>query len=310
MRSAIVGIAGTSLTDDERALFQELPPVAIILFARNIVDPAQLAALTASIGNLVAIDQEGGRVARLRPPHWLAHPPAAAQITDRAAWLTGALIGAECAGAGIRLVCAPVLDLAVPGATTAIGDRAFSSDPAIVAARGLAFAAGLAASGCIAVGKHPPGHGRARSDSHHDLPRIPANAELSDDLAVFRACAALPCLMTAHIVYERWDAALPATWSPTIIQDVIRGEIGFEGVLLSDDLAMHALEGPPGERAARAIAAGIDVALHCTGVLAETEAVLRACPPVSTAVRERLVPPPATLAHAADWIAERERVLA
>ena len=306
MRSAIVGIAGPVLADEERALFRELPPAAIILFARNVVDPVQLAALTASIGALVAIDQEGGRVARLRPPHWRAHKPAAEQPCDRAAWLTGALIGADCAAAGIRLVCAPVLDLAVPGATAAIGDRAYSANPAVVATRGLAFAAGLARSGCIAVGKHAPGHGHAQADSHHDLPRIAAGVDLAADLAAFRACAGLPWMMTSHIVYERWDRDRPATWSPTVIQDVIRGEIGFEGVLVSDDLAMHALHGPAGERAARALAAGIDVAMHCSGVLAETEAVLRACPPVSAAIRERMVPPHASAGDAMAWAQERE----
>lgn len=315
MRAAIVGIAGTALRDDERALFATHPPAGVILFRRNIRDPAQLATLVHALtqalppGAVLAVDQEGGRVARLRPPHWRAHPPAAAHPSARTAWLTGALIGLDCAAAGLRAVCAPVLDLQVPGADGVIGDRAWSADPAITAERAAANAAGLRAAGCIAVGKHAPGHGRAPVDSHQALPRILRDTDLTSDLQVFRACApALPWLMTAHIVYERWDAALPATWSPIVVQDVIRGEIGFTGLLVSDDLAMQALSGPAAARAERCWAAGLDLALHCSGDLDDSRDVLAAAPDLAPAARARLVPPapmpldPAALAVERDAI--------
>lgn len=298
MKAAVVGIAGTQLRDDERALFRDHPPAGVILFRRNVADPAQLATLTAALRDVLPtdavlmVDQEGGRVVRLRPPHWRAHPPAGVHPSARAAWLTGALIGAECAASGLRAVCAPVLDLFVAGASSVVGDRAWSADPPAAAERAGALAAGLCAAGCIAIGKHAPGHGRAQVDSHHGLPRIVAGIDLSADLAVFRACApALPWMMTAHIVYDRWDAEHPATWSPIVVQDVIRGAIGFAGVLISDDLAMGALWGSPGERAERAWAAGCDLALHCSGEIADAHAVLEAAPQAKPGLRARLVPP-------------------
>ena len=301
MKAAIVGIAGPDLTTAEDALFREHRPAGVILFARNIQHPAQLAALTAQIARtlpplaVIAIDQEGGRVARLRPPHWLAHPAAArlGALHDadrpaglRAAWLTGALIGLEAAAAGIDVVCAPVLDLAVAGADAVIGDRAYAADPAIVGDMAAAAAAGLLAAGVQPVGKHCPGHGRATVDSHAALPRLDGIAD--DDLAPFARCAHLPWMMTAHIVYAAEDPDRPATLSPAIIGDVIRGRLGFEGVLVSDDLAMGALSGSPAERARAAVAAGCDLALHCSGVLADTAAVLEACPPASDAALNRM----------------------
>ena len=279
-------------------MFAEHPPAGVILFRRNIADPAQLAALVASLqgvlpaGAVLLVDQEGGRVARLRPPHWRTHPPAASHLCARAAWLTGALIGTECAASGLRVVCAPVLDLFVPGASTVIGDRAWSSDPAETAERAGAMAAGLRAAGCIAVGKHAPGHGRAPVDSHHALPRIAAGADMTGDLRVFRSLApVLPWLMTAHVVYERWDRDHPATWSRTVVRDVIRGEIGFNGLLVSDDLAMGALQGPAGRRAERAWEAGVDLALHCSGELDDSRGVLMAAPDVSPDLLARMAPP-------------------
>ena len=270
------------------------------MFRRNVSNPAQLASLVASLrealppGAVLVVDQEGGRVARLRPPHWRAHPAAAAHPSARAAWLTGALIGAECAGAGLLVVCAPVLDLQVPGASTVIGDRAWSEDPAVVVERAGAMAAGLRAAGCIAVGKHAPGHGRAPVDSHHVLPRILAGTDLTCDLGVFRSLApALPWLMTAHVVYECWDRERPATWSPVVVRDVIRGDIGFGGLLVSDDLAMGALQGPAGRRAERAWAAGIDLALHCSGELDESREVLTGAPDVTADMLARMIPPAA-----------------
>jgi beta-N-acetylhexosaminidase len=250
------------------------------------VEPAQLAVLTAELRRVLPphavlmIDQEGGRVARLRPPHWRTHPPAAALHSVRAAWLTGALIGLDCAAAGIDVVAAPVLDLAIPGAHAVIGDRALDEEPAVVARLGRAMAAGLLATGIQPVMKHAPGHGRARVDSHLALPRVEAN-DLDGDLLPFALNADLPWAMSAHIVYPAWDAALPATLSPTVIEAIIRGRIGFRGVLVTDDLAMKALTGSPADLACRALAAGCDVALYCAGDFAPTAELLARCPPLS-----------------------------
>lgn len=298
-RAAIVGIAGPDLTVQEAALFRAHPPAGVILFRRNITDPAQLRLLIAALRTVLPpaavmmLDQEGGRVARLRPPHWLAHPAAAAigalapPHALRAAWLHGALIGLQCAAAGIDTVCAPVLDRRVPGASDVIGDRAFAEAPAEVARLARAMAAGLLAAGVQPVGKHAPGHGRATMDSHLALPTVTAN-DMDADLLPFAANADLPWLMTSHILYPAWDAARPATLSPVIIEQIIRGHCGFRGVLVSDDLAMHALQGPPEARAIAALAAGCDLALYCTGDRAGTEAVLAAVPTLTPAASARL----------------------
>lgn len=303
MRAAVVGLAGLTLGADEAALFRRYRPAGVILFARNVENPEQLAALVASLrgvlptGGVVAVDQEGGRVARLRPPHWRSHPAAArlGQLFDgnpaageRAAWLTGALIGLDCAGAGFDVACAPVLDLRVPGAHQVVGDRAYSTEPDAVARLGRAVADGLLAAGVQPVAKHAPGHGRAAVDSHLDLPRVDAGQDLADDMRPFALCAALPWMMTAHILYAGLDANWPATLSATVIQQAIRGQIGFQGVLVSDDLAMNALTGSPGQRAARAVAAGCDVALHCSGALSDTDDVLQSCPDVTELALARL----------------------
>lgn len=325
-----MGIAGPTLRAEEAALFRASPPAGIILFARNVAAPLQLAALVAELRAglprhaILMVDQEGGRVARLRPPHWRAHPPAggigrcyesnqAAGL--RAAWLTGALIGAECRAAGFDVVAAPVLDLAIPGAHAAIGDRAFSSDPDAVARLGRSLAAGLMAAGVQPIGKHAPGHGRARVDSHHALPTVEAN-DLDADLRPFILNADLPWLMTAHIVYPIYDATLPATLSPTVIGSVIRGGIGFLGVLVTDDLAMHALSGVPADLAQAALAAGCDIALYCRADLEQTAALLQACPTVSPATARRLAAARAEAAwrrmalDPAALAAEREGLLA
>jgi beta-N-acetylhexosaminidase len=293
LKPAIIGLAGPDLAPAESALLHAFQPLGVILFARNICDPAQLAALVAAIrqalpGALLMVDQEGGRVARLRPPHWRAHPPARALLSTRAAWLSGALIGLECRAAGFDLVAAPVLDVAAFGGHDVIGDRAFSADPAEVAARGAAMAAGLLAAGVQPIGKHAPGHGRARADSHLELPELDGIA--GTDLAPFIANRALPWLMTAHIRYMTQDMTNPATHSAAIIEGVIRAPtgIGFAGVLVTDDLAMQALSGQPGDRAARALAAGCDVALHCSGVLAETADVLGSIPDATEACLARI----------------------
>ncbi len=298
MRPAIIGIAGLALAPEERALLAGCQPLGVILFARNVESTAQLTALTAALhallppGGVIMIDQEGGRVARLRPPAWRAHPPArtlaGARDPARACWLTGALIGLDCAAAGIDVVAAPVLDVASPDGHDVIGDRAFAADPAQVAALGAAFAAGLLAAGIQPVGKHAPGHGRARADSHLALPVLDAIDPA--DLVPFAANRALPWLMTAHIRYMDTDAQHPATHSAAIISRIIRAPaaIGFPGVLVTDDLAMHALSGPPGERASRALSAGCDVALHCSGVIEDSAAVLDAIPEASAACLARL----------------------
>ncbi len=298
-KPAIIGLSGPTLTADETTLLRAHAPAGVILFARNIQDPPQLAALMSALRAILPpeavlmVDQEGGRVARLRPPHWQAHPPARAigglHARDaaaglRAAWITGALIGAQCAAAGFTLAAAPVLDVAAPDGHDVIGDRAFSADPAAVAALGAAVARGLLAAGVQPIGKHAPGHGRARADSHLELPVLADVAE--SDLAPFRANVWLPWMMTAHIRYTAQDMEHPATQSPALT-GLIRG-LGFEGALMTDDLAMHALTGAPGARAARALAAGCDIALHCSGVLADTADLLAAIGPITAGAAARM----------------------
>jgi beta-N-acetylhexosaminidase len=334
VKAAIVGIAGLRLTAAEIALFGRHPPAGVILFARNVQNPTQLAPLVAELRAalpsqaVLMVDQEGGRVARLRPPHWRDHPPAAAlgalfaanpAAGRRAAFLTGALIGADCAAAGFDVVCAPVLDLRRPGAHDVIGDRAFSDDPAAVIALASSVAGGLLATGIQPVGKHAPGHGRSVADSHLELPHVGAtDAELATDLEPFQALAHLPWMMTAHICYDAWDGNHPATLSHTVINDVIRGRIGFDGVLVSDDLAMRALSGPPGALARAALAAGCDLALHCAGDLADSAAVLTAVPELTTRGADRLAAArmlamsggkAADPAMSAQWDAERAALL-
>ena len=303
MRAAIVGISGSVLLPEEAALLRALPPVGVILFARNIQDPVQLAALTASLRQVLAadadlmVDQEGGRVARLRKPHWRDHPPARAlgqlYTADpaaglRAAWLTGAMIGHDCHGAGFTVAAAPVLDLIVAGAHDVVGDRSFAAHPVVVARLGRAMASGLLAAGVLPVGKHAPGHGRARVDSHLSLPQV-GEHDLRADFQPFALNADLPWMMTAHIVYQALDAQLPATLSAAVIDNVIRGRLGFDGVLVTDDLAMKALSGAPADLAVQAITAGCDIALYCSGDLAPTQALLQGCPPVSSKTMRRLL---------------------
>ncbi len=302
MRAAIVGVAGPALTEEEAALLCAHPPAGVILFARNIVEPSQLQELVGALRAILSpcavlmVDQEGGRVARLRPPHWRAHPPAAAlgamfeQQADaalRAAWITGALIGLDCARVGFDVACAPVLDLRLPGADAAIGDRAFSASPLAVARLGRAMADGLLAAGVQPVAKHAPGHGRAMVDSHLALPVIDA-ADLADDLIPFTRNADLPWVMTAHVLYKGWDDVRPATLSRSVIRDVIRGQLGMQGVLVTDDLAMQALSGEPVDRALAALGAGCDLALYCAGDLAGTATLLREVPAISVPAGERL----------------------
>jgi len=303
MKAAIVGIAGHDVTPDERTLLASTSPAGVILFGRNVSDPSQLRALTdvlhayLSPNAVVMVDQEGGRVARLRPPAWRAHPSAGLigrlYQSDpyaglRAAWLTGALIGSDCRSAGFDVACAPVLDLCMSGASDVVGDRSFGSHPDMVGLLGRAMADGLLAAGIQPVAKHAPGHGRARVDSHVALPVID-DADLDSDLCPFKANSDLPWMMTAHLLYRAWDAQAPGTLSARIIDTLIRRRIGFSGLLVSDDLAMQALSGTPSQRASRALAAGCDLALYCPGDAAGNEAVLAVCPEVTPRVADLLV---------------------
>jgi len=281
LKPIILGISGPRLTADEAAMLRAHPPRGIILFSRNIENPKQLTELIKNLraalpsGAVLMVDQEGGRVARLKPPHWPALPAAATLKTPAEAFAHGRALGAMVRDAGFDIAAAPVLDLRYEFADAVIGDRALSSDPQTVASLGGEIARGIIAEGVIPVMKHLPGHGRATADSHLALPRI-AEADLEADFYPFIANNALPWAMTAHIVYEQLDAERPATISPRIIRDVIRRKIGFAGTLVSDDLAMAALTGTPAERAGAALAAGCDIALYCPGDLAGNLSILEA----------------------------------
>lgn len=306
MLPAFLGLSGLALTDAERGLIREADPAGFCLFGRNVEDRVQLRALTDALRDLsgradlpILIDQEGGRVARLRPPEWPDFPSAArfAALYEKAPIsaieavrvnaMALALILAE---AGINVDAAPVLDLLHPGANAVVSDRSFGADPLQVAALGAAMLDGLAAGGVGGVLKHMPGHGRATADSHFALPLVDASpAELAADLAPFRTLAKRAHMaMTAHILFKAWDADRPATLSPTIIADVIRGEIGFDGLLMSDDIAMEALSGPLAERAKAALAAGVDIVLHCSGEVEDNEKLAEALPPISDVAAARL----------------------
>ncbi len=294
-KAAVIGLSGPALTAEEAALLRAQRPLGVILFARNVESPVQLRALTAAVreilgaGAPILVDQEGGRVARLRPPQWPAFPPPASFEGRPAAEARDAAraLGAACVAEGLDVVCAPLLDLRLEGAHQVIGDRAFSADPAEVARLGAAFVAGLRQAGAQPVVKHIPGHGRATADSHLDLPVV--EGDLAADAAPFAALAADDLwAMTAHILYPALDPALPATLSPAVIGRHIRGVIGFGGLLISDDLAMKALRGDLSALAGQALAAGCDVVLHCSGVLAESAAVLAGSAPLSPAARRRL----------------------
>jgi beta-N-acetylhexosaminidase len=276
-------------------------PAGVILFGRNVTDRTQLRRLIDALRGVLApeavllVDQEGGRVARLRPPHWPSHPAAGLigalyaknpEAGLRAAWLTGALIGLDCAEMGLDVVCAPVLDRVLPSRSDVVGDRGYAENPETVAVLGRAVAQGLLAAGVQPVIKHLPGHGRARVDSHLHLPIVSDNTD--DDLLPFQRNADLPWAMTAHIVFPDWDPTHPATLSPKVIERIIRGAIGFKGVLVSDDLAMHALIGTPGARAAQALAAGCDLAMYCTGDAIGNADIFANCSALSDATVSRL----------------------
>jgi len=306
MLPAFLGLSGPILTDAERRLIRDADPAGFCLFARNIEDRVQLRALTDGLRTLsgradlpILVDQEGGRVARMRPPHWPDFPAAArfAALYEKApisaieaARVNAIALGLILAEAGINVDAAPVLDLLYSGANAIVGDRSFGAEPMQVAALGGAMLDGLAAAGVGGVIKHMPGHGRATADSHHALPVVTASAEeLAADLAPFRALGKrAPMAMTAHILFKAWDDQHPATLSPTIIADIIRGEIGFDGLLVSDDIAMEALSGPLAARAKAALAAGCDIVLHCSGDAADNAVIAAAVGSISEAATARL----------------------
>lgn len=295
VRAFITGLAGTTLTSAERAFLREREPWGFIIFARNIENPVQLRRLIASARDAVGrdapvlVDQEGGRVQRLGPPHWPSYPPAAryGRLYDRnaaeglrAAYLGPRLIAADLANVGIDVDCLPVADVPASGADPIIGDRAYGESADKVAVLARAVAEGLLAGGVLPVLKHIPGHGRATADSHRALPVVETDQETlrKTDFAAFRPLSDLPLGMTAHVVYTAIDPIAPATTSVTLVRDVIRGWLGFAGLLMSDDISMRALSGSIEARAGAAIAAGCDVVLHCSGELDEMHAVASAVP--------------------------------
>ena len=296
--AAIFGCAGTVLTASEIAFFRESDPFGFILFARNVEDPVQLRRLTGALREAVGreapvlIDQEGGRVQRLRPPHWRDWAPpldTVAQARDpvRAMWIRSRLIAHELRGVGVDANCAPCADVAGPDTHPFLKNRCYGTDPAVVSSISAAVAAGHLAGGVLPVIKHLPGHGRATADTHHDLPTVSASrADLSAvDFAPFRALNHLPMAMTAHIIFAAYDDR-PATQSEVMIR-AIREEIGFQGLLMTDDLNMQALRGSLAERTAASMAAGCDIALHCKGDLDEMQAVAGACGAQTPLIRQR-----------------------
>ncbi len=315
--AAILGCAGPTLSAEERNFLGDADPLGFVLFQRNCQTPEQVRRLVQdlrdSVGRAAApvlIDQEGGRVARLRPPAWRKAPAAGrfgalaihdASVAIEAARLNAELMGRELADLGITVDCAPVLDLQFEGASNVVGDRAFAADPELVARLGRAVCEGLLAAGITPVLKHMPGHGRALVDSHQALPEVDASLDAlrQTDFVPFRRLSDMPWAMTCHVLYKAIDPERPATTSPAVINDIIRGEIGFKGVLVSDDLSMEALRGDLGDRTKRARAAGCDLALHCNGRLDEMRAVAAAAGSISAATAERLARSPAATAELA-----------
>ena len=305
MQAVIYGLAGPVLGGEERDFFRDSDPAGYILFQRNCVDSEQLLALTDSLRALsgrgdvpILIDQEGGRVARMKPPAWPAFPcgwdfarlyQAAPSSAIEAARANARALALELRANGINVNCLPLLDVRQQGADDIIGDRALGDEPMQVAALGRAVLDGMASAGVVGVVKHMPGHGRALVDSHKARPVIDASdAELEVDVAPFRTLNRAPMGMIAHLVYTAWDSERPASLSPTVIGEIIRGRIGFDGWLISDDIGMEALSGGQGERAAGVVAAGCDVALHCTGDMAEMVAIAAAVPAMTSESEARL----------------------
>jgi len=286
MLAAIYGFEGPQLTDSERDFFRDVDPAGFILFKRNCESREQLRALTNSLRELtgraevpILIDQEGGRVARMKPPEWPAFPAAerfatlyraAPSSAIEAARANARAIALQLRDVGINVNALPLLDVRQEGASDIIGDRALGSEPMQVAALGRAVLNGMASAGVVGIVKHIPGHGRALVDSHKELPVVSASTqELESDLEPFERLSSAPMGMMAHVVYTAWDTERPASQSPFVIEEIVRRRIGFDGFLMSDDSNMNALTGSQGERAAACVAAGCDVALPCNGVLSD-----------------------------------------
>lgn len=302
---AIYGCAGPELTADERAFFTGAQPFGFILFGRNVQEPAQIKRLVAQMrecvndaGAPVLIDQEGGRVARLRPPQWKERPPArkfgelyehSQEPAREAAYLNARLIAHELCELGINVDCVPVLDVPVAGADDVIGDRAYGMDPTVIIDLGRAVIEGMIEGGVLPVMKHIPGHGRATADTHFALPHVATSSEelSASDFVTFRSLNHCPIAMTAHVVYDALDPQRPATTSPKVIRDVIRGEIGFDGLLMSDDVSMNALSGPISARAKASLFAGCDLVLHCNGKMEEMGDVAGEAKPLEGASLKR-----------------------
>jgi beta-N-acetylhexosaminidase len=333
MRAAIFAPAALELTAEERSLFRDCDPAGFILFKRNCENSRQLLRLTDSLRDLtgrtdlpILVDQEGGRVARMQPPEWPAFPAAerfaelyrlAPLSAIEAARSNARALGLMLRSVGIDVNCLPLLDVRQEGASDIIGDRALGSEPMQVAALGRAVLDGLRSAGVVGVVKHMPGHGRALVDSHTALPVVTASAEdLQIDLEPFERLAAAPMGMTAHVVYTAWDAERPASLSPTVIGEIIRGRIGFEGWLMSDDIGMEALAGDFASRAAGVVAAGCDVALHCSGKIDEMVAVAGAVPALNAPGAARLARAMASVSAPGDGpdfaeaLAKRDALLA
>ena len=320
--AAIFGCAGETLSDDERAFFRQADPLGFILFRRNCRSPGQVRALTAALRDAVGraeapvlIDQEGGRVQRLAPPNWPREPAPRRfgaladgdpDRAERAAGLQASAVATELLGLGITINATPVLDLLFPGANAVVGDRAFADDPDTVARLGRAVCDAHMAAGVMPIIKHLPGHGRAGIDSHVGLPTV--DAAWSDlaatDFAPFRALATMPWGMVCHVVFAVVDPDRPASLSPSVIDQVVRRHIGFDGVLLSDDLCMGALSGPADDRGAAALAAGCDVALHCNGQLREMDRLAARIGPLSADAARRLASGAAHLAKARNAVGD------
>ena len=304
-KAVIFGCAGTALTQEERAFFQNHQPLGFILFTRNIENPDQLKSLIKDLKSTIThknppilIDQEGGRVARLKPPHWKVFPPASVfgqkadqdlEYAQLEVYKNFSAIAHDLKELGITADCAPLLDLQVEGADQIIGDRSFSSDPDIAGKLGLEAIRAFQDHGIISIIKHIPTHGPADCDSHLELPRVLlTHDELKSHFEPFKVCQNAPWAMTAHIIYNAFDPENPATQSPRVIQDIIRGEIGFHGILISDDIGMKALSGTFKDRAEKSLHAGCDVVLHCSGDINEMKDTIQGVSPLTHAAYAKL----------------------
>lgn len=305
IKALIAGCAGPELNEDEVQLFKNERPWGFILFARNIESPEQVQALTAHMRECVGrsdapilIDEEGGRVQRLRPPHWCSNPPGRIlgevfqrdpSSGQRAAYLLARLIAHDLHQIGVNVDCLPILDIPLAGAHDVIGDRAYGSNPQTVATLGAEIVKSLLRGGVLPIIKHIPGHGRAFCDSHHDLPRVDATLETlkQTDFEPFKALNKVAMAMTAHIIYDAIDPDHPATTSPLMINEIIRGYIGFDGLLMSDDVSMNALSGDYAQRTQSIFAAGCDIVLHCNGLMEEMVEVAAVTPELTGASLRR-----------------------